>query len=148
LGACRIEYVIQPNERDPEAASHRQFHHLFATCFSIRIPLICRLRVNQAPPPPSPSKKICARDRPALTIRRERSLPLSRTRCRGDDRVTSDDDPGLLQHCWKNVSTPNSHPLNSPILLSFFNCNPGFAEHCYSNSRPWRGMVCTRGVSV
>src|SRR5438034_6683816 len=30
LGACRIEYEIQPKERDPEAASCRQFCHLTA----------------------------------------------------------------------------------------------------------------------
>src|SRR5262249_24614834 len=27
-GACRIEYEIQPKERDPKAASHRQFCHV------------------------------------------------------------------------------------------------------------------------
>jgi hypothetical protein len=30
LGACRIEHEIQPKERDPEAASCRQFCHLTA----------------------------------------------------------------------------------------------------------------------
>ena len=30
LDACRIEYEIQPKERDPEAASCRQFCHLTA----------------------------------------------------------------------------------------------------------------------
>jgi len=42
LGACRIEYEVQPKERDPEAASCHQFCHLTA---HTGFPLICRSRV-------------------------------------------------------------------------------------------------------